>query len=210
MAEEKMHTTGAIPEAVTATGGAGIGAASPSPFDSMASVYDSWFQSPLGRLCFQWERDAILKAARPQPGECVLDVGCGTGLFTAEFARRGAIVSGVDLSASMLEVARRRAEEEGLDIELQQGRAESLPFPDGHFDLVTTVTMLEFVRSPAVVIAEMARVLKPGGRLILAALNSRGLWAWERRRFGQESIYARAHFFSPEDLVALLAPYCRV
>ena len=178
----------------------------PALFDPVAPYYDGWFQTPLGALCFRWELETILRAAQPRPGERVLDVGCGTGIFTAQFARQGARVTGLDVSSQMLAVARKRASQEGLSIELRQGQAEKLPFPDASFDVALSVTVLEFVEAPAAVVAEMARVVRPGGRLVVAALSSRGLWALQRRLSKQETIYSHARFFSPTQLRRLLEP----
>lgn len=180
---------------------------SPALFDPVAPFYDSWFEMPLGRLCFAWERDAILEAAVPHSGERALDVGCGTGVFTAEIARSGAAVTGVDISEGMLTVARQRFTREELVVDLRLGTADRLPFADASFDVVTTVTMLEFVESPHAVVTEMHRVLKPGGRLVVAVLSSQSLWALQRRVSKQETIYSHAHFFSPCELVRLLEPY---
>jgi ubiquinone/menaquinone biosynthesis C-methylase UbiE len=188
-------------------GGGSLGQAQPGLFDSVAPFYDAWFETPLGALCFEWERDAIRAASKPRSGERVLDVGCGTGVFTAEIARVGACVTGIDVSQGMLASARERMSRERLSADLRFGQAEELPFDDASFDLALTVTMLEFVSSPAAVVAEMARVLKPGGRLVVAVLSSQSVWTIQRRLSRQETIYSSAHFFSPGELVGLLKRY---
>jgi SAM-dependent methyltransferase len=103
----------------------------------------------------------LLEAARPQPGERVLDVACGTGIVARLAAARGARTVGLDLNEPMIEVA--RATDPSL--EWVTGDAAALPFPDGEFDLVTCQAGLQFFPDRAAAVAEMRRVLAPHGRL---------------------------------------------
>ena len=101
----------------------------------------------------------------------VLDLGCGGG-FTCEFlAKRGAIVTGLDLSAACIEAASLHAGKAGLSIRYQQGKGESLPFENSAFDVVVCVDVLEHVESPAQTIAEVSRVLQPGGQFCFDTIN---------------------------------------
>lgn len=103
-----------------------------------------------------------------EPGALVLDIACGTGNVTIPFARRGANVTGLDMTPHLLEEARARAAGEGLRIRFDEGFAERLPCPDASFDIVASMFGIMFSPFPEVVTSEMARVLKPGGRLALA------------------------------------------
>jgi len=96
----------------------------------------------------------------------VLEVAIGTGR-NLPFYPQGARVTGIDLSPAMLDFARRRAAELGIDAELVEGDAEALPFADNRFDTVVCALSLCSIPNGAKAIAEMARVLKPGGRLLL-------------------------------------------
>ena len=102
-----------------------------------------------------------------QPGDRVLDVACGTGNVTIPLARRGAAVTGVDIAPNLLVQASERAAAEGLAIAFDEGDAEQLPYADATFDVVTTMFGAMFAPRPAVVAAEMARVLRPGGLLAM-------------------------------------------
>lgn len=108
-----------------------------------------------------WRR--FLVSRLPADGGHVLDVATGTGLVAAELLRRGFSVTGLDQSPEMLEAARRRLDGK---VELVEGAAESLPFPDLAFDHVTFTYLLRYVDDPGATLAELARVLRPGGVLV--------------------------------------------
>ena len=102
----------------------------------------------------------------------VLDIGCGGGLLSEKFAQAGAQVTGIDLSASSLEVARCHAGQQGLQIEYRQASAEKLPFDPDSFDLVVCCDFLEHVSDRLeVFLTEMVRVLKPGGLFLYDTVN---------------------------------------
>ncbi len=102
------------------------------------------------------------------PEARVLDVACGTGNVALPLARRGARVTGVDIASNLLEQARARAAAEGLDITFDEGDAEQLPYPESTFDAVVTMFGAMFAPQPELVVAECARVLRPGGLLAMA------------------------------------------
>lgn len=104
----------------------------------------------------------------------VLDIACGTGNVTLPLARRGATVTGLDMIPHLLEEARARAASEGLNIRFDEGFAETLPYPDASFDVVVSMFGIMFSPFPETVTSEMARVLRPGGRLALANWTQSG------------------------------------
>lgn len=101
----------------------------------------------------------------------VLDVGCGGGLLAEEFARQGCVVTGVDPSAESLAVGRAHALAQGLDVRYERARGEALPFAANSFDAVYCCDALEHVNDVGQVIAESARVLKPGGVYLYDTIN---------------------------------------
>lgn len=107
----------------------------------------------------------LVKRARIHPGDRVLDVACGTGVVSVSAARCGARVSGLDLTPELLERARENAAVSELEIEFLEGDAEALPFANEAFDVVLSQFGHMFAPRPDVAIAEMLRVLKPGGTL---------------------------------------------
>src|SRR5262245_1493011 len=110
----------------------------------------------------------LVKHAGVRAGQHVLDVGCGTGVVAITAARIGARVRGLDLTPELLERARENARVAGVDIEFCEGDVEALPFEDGAFDVVLSQFGHMFAPRPAIAIAEMLRVLKPGGAIAFA------------------------------------------
>lgn len=100
-------------------------------------------------------------------GKAVLDVGCGNGYVLANYARLGARVSGVDITRAAIDLSRQRFALSGLNGDFQVANAEQLPFPDGVFDCVCSMGVLHHTPDTAKAVAEIWRVLKPGGRLIV-------------------------------------------
>ena len=109
----------------------------------------------------------VIDAVEPVAGRTVLDLACGTGNASLEAASRGALVTGIDPAARLLEVARGRAEEAGVEAEWIEGDFHSLPFEDDSFEIVTSVFGVIFGANEDDIAAEIARVLEPSGRLAL-------------------------------------------
>lgn len=107
----------------------------------------------------------LVTFAAVAPGEIVLDVGCGTGVVAVTAARAGARVKALDLTPALLDRGRENAAIAGVEVEFVEGDAEALPYPDAAFDVVLSQFGHMFAPRPAVVTAEMLRVLKPGGRI---------------------------------------------
>jgi 2-polyprenyl-6-hydroxyphenyl methylase / 3-demethylubiquinone-9 3-methyltransferase len=119
-------------------------------------------------------------------GRLVLDAGCGGGLVARELAAAGATVVGLDRSLGSLGVARRAAGTVGA-FRPVQGRMERLPFADGTFHAVVAADVLEHVPDLPAAVAELARVLAPGGRLAFDTIN-RTPWSWFTAVFGLERV----------------------
>ena len=109
-----------------------------------------------------------------QPGAHVLDVACGTGNLAVLAARRGCVVSGLDIATNLIDQARTRAAAEGLVADFKEGDAEALPFADCQFDLVVSMFGVMFTPRPNVATAELLRVTRPGGRVALANWTPEG------------------------------------
>jgi ubiquinone/menaquinone biosynthesis C-methylase UbiE len=133
-------------------------------YDSFAEAYAAVNETSLANAYY--ERPAILALAGDVAGRRILDAGCGSGPLSAALRDRGALVTGVDSSARMLELARQRLGE-GADLHLAD-LGSPLPFPDGAFDDVIASLVLHYLEDWAGPLAELRRVLTPGGRLIVS------------------------------------------
>ena len=104
-------------------------------------------------------------------GKKVLEVGCGAGVDLVRFARGGAQVTGVDLTASAIELARANFSQQGLTGDFRVADGEQLPFPDGAFDLVYAHGVVQYTANPRRLVEECRRVLQPGGQAIFQVYN---------------------------------------
>jgi demethylmenaquinone methyltransferase / 2-methoxy-6-polyprenyl-1,4-benzoquinol methylase len=132
----------------------------PGRYDRMGAVL-SFGQDP------RWRR-ALVDAVAPTPGERVLDVATGTGLVAFELARRGCEVVGIDQSEEMLAGARaalQRRPSLAHRVRFIRGQAEDIQFDDGEFNVVTFTYLLRYVDDRKATMRELARVLRPGGRI---------------------------------------------
>jgi SAM-dependent methyltransferase len=144
----------------------------------------------------RFEREALLGLL--PPGWTVADLGCGAGTLAAALAPHVARVIGVDQSAAMLKAARRRLDGLG-NVELHRGELEALPLPDAACHAALAVLVLSYVAEVAPVLAEAARILRPGGRLVVVDLARHGDEDFARR-LGQARLG-----FAPAELARALS-----
>ena len=165
-------------------------------FDRLVERYDAWYDSPIGRAALAEEVDALrpLPVGLPHPW---LEVGVGTG----RIARSLGVELGLDPARDALILARRR----GIGVVV--GRGEALPFRGGTFGLVLFVTTLCFVADPLAALREAARVLRPGGAIVLGLIPADGPWGRHYRRLATEghAYYREAHFFTRSELADLVS-----
>ncbi len=141
--------------------------------DWEARNYDTKFSISYDQRCIDYARDRFRKVVPEGAGfGQVLEVGAGTGFFLINLALAGCVdgatLHATDLSEVMLEVCRRNGEEHGLQIATRQGDAEALPYADASFDLVIGHAFIHHLPVPGAALQEMARVLTPGGTLVIA------------------------------------------
>ncbi|MEV0622030.1 class I SAM-dependent methyltransferase [Nonomuraea sp. NPDC050404] len=135
-------------------------------YDNFAEAYSAETENNV--LNEYWARSSVMALAGDVAGRRILDAGCGSGPLSAALRERGAEVTGIDASAGMLAVARRRLGEDA-DLRVADLR-DPLPFADGAFDDVIASLVLHYLEDWGPTLAEMRRVLRPGGRLI-ASVN---------------------------------------
>jgi 2-polyprenyl-3-methyl-5-hydroxy-6-metoxy-1,4-benzoquinol methylase len=141
------------------------------------------------------------------PGMALLDAGTGDGTYAIEAAAQGAEVTGLDTDPGMLAAAKERARERAVQPRFVEGQIEALPFADASFDVVLAVTVLCFITDPVQAVRELARVLRPGGTLVVGDLARYSLWAIRRRVRGWlgSPTWRSAHFRSRRELRRAMA-----
>lgn len=123
----------------------------------------------------------LLPFVRVPPMPAILDVGCGTGLNLIEAARRfrpARLLAGIDISPGMVARAQAKTAALGLPAQIIQGDAEQLPYPSGLFDLVICNSVFHWFKDRPRAMREMARVLRPGGQLVLITATAPGFGEW--------------------------------
>lgn len=166
------------------------------------SLYERWRATSLGALTEALESQVVFELAGPLRGKRVLDAGTGDGTYAIEAAVRGAEVTALDASPEMLEAARARAGQHGMEITFRQGDVQDLPFEAERFDVVLVITVLCSVKDVASALRELARVLAPDGKLVVGELGRWSTWAMKRRlkSLGRETFWTSAHFWTRREL----------
>ena len=174
-------------------------------FDRIAETYDRAYRTRKGRAYDALEKRAIKRILpRPVSGARLLDVGCGTGHWSAFFSERGYDVTGVDIAPAMIAVARGKPIPRAS---FQVADAQALPFPDNAFQVSAAIATLAFVRDAEAALDEMARcTARPGGTVIVGVLNALAPMN-ARRKAERKPPYAEARFFAPGEVKTMLARY---
>ena len=141
-----------------------------------ARLKATWMAGDYGHFAKYLEPGALafLERLSIAPGTRMLDVGCGAGQIAIPAARAGVRVTGADIAVNLVEQARARAKAEGLDVHFDEGDAEMLAFADGSFDLVVSLIGAMFAPRPERVAAELVRVCRSGGRIVMANWTPEG------------------------------------
>jgi 2-polyprenyl-3-methyl-5-hydroxy-6-metoxy-1,4-benzoquinol methylase len=157
-----------------------------------------WTDGDYGRIAASFESGAAAFVTRQglSAGEYVLDVACGSGNVTLPAARTGANVTGVDIAPNLLAQLSDRAESEALVINLDEANCEDLPYTSDSFDTVISMFGAMFAARPEKAAAELLRVCKPGGRIIMAN--------WTRDGFIGQMFKATSTFIAPNGLASPL------
>jgi SAM-dependent methyltransferase len=129
-----------------------------------------WGNGPYQRITETLEdiHDLVIETLAPAPGDRWLDLATGTGAIAERAASAGASVTGIDLAPVLIETAKERAAEKGLDIDYRVGDAEALDLPDASFDKVSSTVGIMFTPDHEAVARELARVTAPGGKIVFA------------------------------------------
>lgn len=173
-------------------------------FDTWTTRYDRWFETPCGTLIKQYESELLLELLNPLPMDKILDVGCGTGIFTIEVMAFGPMITGIDISRPMLRKAMDKTGQSGFTGICADMCA--LPFADNSFDKVLSMTAIEFVEDAKKAIDELDRVAKKAGTIVVTTLNSLSPWAKRRRNTAKKGhdLFEKIFFRSPDEMRSLV------
>jgi SAM-dependent methyltransferase len=172
--------------------GTGTGATA-NDYDGFAEAYSVETETNL--INGYYARPAILDLAGDVAGRRILDAGCGSGPLCAALSERGATVTGIDSSTAMLALARQRL---GANADLHVADlADPLPFPDGVYDDVIASLVLHYLQDWAAPLAELRRLLKPGGRLIAAVDHPFAITLMQREQ-GRTGAYFETYNWTDE------------
>ena len=165
-------------------------------------AYDLWRATTLGRITEAIETALVFEVTGDLQERRVLDVGTGDGSYAIAARARGADVVGIDPVERMLAAAQARASSHDFDMTLVRGRGEAIPFMSESFGVVLAVTALCFVPDAGRAVREMARVLVPGGRLVVGELGRCSVWAALRRirAWRGDRTWRHARFWSRREL----------
>lgn len=171
-------------------------------FDAGAArLYEAWYQSPQGRVMEKLVKDSVSSLLELQPGERILDIGCGEGNHLLLLSGLGARAAGVDASPYM---ARRARERLGSRASVEVGAAEDLPYEDNEFDLALFINTLEFLGNPMEALREAGRVARRG--VFVAVTNSCSWYclSMKLRSFFKRSIFSYAKSYNLWELKSLV------
>lgn len=162
--------------------------------------YDAWYATPRGRWIGETEYALAARLLAAQPGDSLLDVGCGTGWFTRRAAADGLVATGLDPNAAWLDYARTHI---SPTLSWVEGDARDLPFADASFDRVLSIAALCFVDDERRAVAEAVRVARH--RFAIGWLNRSSLLYWQKGREGGSGAYRGARWHRAGEVRALFS-----
>lgn len=170
----------------------------PSPPNTDTAVapnrYEAWYHTPRGNWIGKTEFELISRLLAAPAGASLLDIGCGTGYFTRQFAAQGLDTTGLDTSLAMTTWAAQSDQKSHHVV----ANALSLPFGNHSFDYTTAITSLCFITTQQAALHEMLRVTRK--RIVLGLLNRHSLLYWKKGRGGGSGAYRGAHWHSAREI----------
>jgi ubiquinone/menaquinone biosynthesis C-methylase UbiE len=161
---------------------------------SVAAEYDNYYLSDSGKKIDKIEKKMISTHLKGVETGDLLELGCGTGHWTDFFSRKGFKVWAIDESEAMINIANAK---KIRNASFLKADAANLPFADHSFPVITTITMLEFVKDIGLILDEIDRVLEPGGLLVVGCLNKNSELGKNK---DNDPVFRNGCFFSPQEI----------
>jgi len=167
----------------------------------IADNYDAYYQTEFGKKVDHIEKEIIAELlSKTHSDYKLLDIGCGTGHWTDFFINKGYQVTGIDSSEEMLKIAR----DKNLSADFIFGDSENLEIEDESYSLITTITMLEFVKNQDKSIKEIYRILKKGGWLIVGGLYADSILGLNKEN---DEVFKNANLYCKKDLKEIFGQF---
>jgi len=163
----------------------------------IANSYDDYYQSDFGKKIDRIERDIIDFLIKEIPLSEMLELGCGTGHWSDFFSKKGFNLTGIDISEAMLNIAKNKK----INAKFKIANSQNIPFNNESFQIISSITMLEFVDNQDKVISEIYRVLKKGGWLVLGCLNEKSIIGKDKRN---SETFKNANFLTIDSIKSKL------
>ena len=168
-------------------------------FDNFYNGYDAWYDTPMGQFVDEVETDCLYSLFKPQGGQKILDVCCGTANFSVKFAKTGCSVTGIDISEKMLEIANEKIKREKLNVELIKGDCSTVSLRENYYDAIISMAGFEFIPAPMSAYKHLLRFLKPNGYFIIGTIQKGSEWQKLYSSL-KETVYEYANFLTSDDL----------
>jgi ubiquinone/menaquinone biosynthesis C-methylase UbiE len=168
-------------------------------FDNFYNGYDAWYDTPMGKFVDEVETDCLYSLFKPQGGQKILDVCCGTANFSVKFAKAGCNVTGIDISEKMLEIANEKIKREKLNVELIKEDCSTVSLRENYYDAIISMAGFEFIPTPISAYKNLLRFLKPNGYFIIGTIQKGSEWQKLYSSL-KGTVYEYANFLTSDDL----------
>jgi len=171
-------------------------------FDRIADDYDKWYDTEIGRVADQVERDLAFQLFQPT-GPKILEIGCGTGQYTTKLAQQGYQITAVDISEKMMALAREKITNLGYEVKWLNADITQIMDQLDKYQGILSMSAFEFVPNPEEILARLFEHLEPKGCLVIGVIAGDSSWSDFYRRKAEakpESVFAHARLYTEAEI----------